>query len=473
MKREILVVTLLAGAAILLLPTLASPLGDNVDSELHEDIEMAPSDGPNSVYATFDENGEIAIKMTEENQEVADGFGGTAIFENSVTEVDAVFDIAYTGDEEARVWLSETEEPGVTFYRNDSPEDSIEQRANNVSLSPGEVVSVGILIDATEDDHGIEDISDFTINAEVEEEDEDDDDEPTTSPAPITDGELVPEFQSVTVNETGVSVNALVENAGQTIDNDTVSLSVNDEEIATHTTELAGGEDELVSFDEALSLSAGEEVRLVLESSTNMAEMNATVEPDGDDETESDSERMLNASFEDVSATPDGVDVSAIVENPYNQTINESAILALDGDQIASESLSVGGNETESLSFDQETSLEAGDEIDSTLFGEQERFETIEETVVVEEPAPAESGDEGDEGDSADEEGEEEESADEEEESDAETDESEGEEAGSEPDEGGLGETVGEFSPATLLLLILGLIIGTAGAAIIRQKFAA
>jgi len=464
MKREILVVALLAAAALLLLPTLASPLGDTADSELHEDIEMAPSDGPNGVYATLDENDELAIEMTEENQEIADGFGGTAIFENSVTEVDAVFDIAYTGDEEARVWLSETEEPGVTFYRNDSPSTTVEQQANNVSLESGEVVSIGVLIDATEDDHGIEDISDFTINAEIAEEEDDDDDEPSTSPPPVTDGELEPQFESVTVNQSGLNVDAIVENAGETTENDTVSLSVNDEEIATHTTELAGGEEEQASFNEALSLSAGEEVRLVLESSSHMDEMNVTVEEDEDDETESDSERMLNASFEDVSATPDRVDVSAIVENPYNQTITESAILALDGDQIASESLSVGGNETEPLSYDHETSLEAGEEVELTLFGEQERFETIEETVVVEEPAPAESGDEGDEGDSADEE-------DEEGESDAETD--EGEEAGSEPDEGGLGETVGEFSPATLLLLIVGLIVGTAGAAVIRQKFAA
>ncbi len=390
MKRKLLVALLIVTAGALLLPTLASPLSDEVDSELHEDekIEMAPSDGPNGVYATYDENDKIAIKITEERQEAAKWEGGSGVSENTVTEIDDIFDITYTGEDEARVWLDEMEEAGITFYIGDDPENTFEGELNNVSLDEGEVVSVGLLIDTSVDDHEVEEVSGFGVNAEIAEP------EASESTVTLTDGEIHPSFESVTVNESGVNVTAAVENTGQTIADDTVALSVDGEEVATESTsELTGGDNETIQFDEALSLPAGEEVELQLETS------------DGD-------------------------------------AVNTTEVAADDPDEEPEDDATEG----EPNEGDEE---ETGDETDDEQTGDYEGDEESEDG----------EGTDGEEASAT--------------EGEAET-ETEDEEVGDAPlsplQDNPLTQTLGEFTTATVLLLLAGMGVGGLAAAALRRK---
>jgi len=324
MKRKLLVALVIVAAGALLLPTLASPLDEETDVDLHDDIEMAPSDGPNGVYATLDDDEKIAIEITEERQEAAEWEGGSGVSDDSETQIDKIFDIIYTGEEESRVWLDKTEE-GITFYTGDNPENSIEGESNNVSLEEGEVVSVGLFIDTTVDDHEVEEVSDFGVNAEVAEPDGD-------STLTLTDGEIHPIFESVAVNESGVNATATAENIGHTIAEDTVSLSVDGEEIANEsTTELTGGSSERIQFDEALSLPAGENVKLQLETSNGSEVMTTEVTPDELDK-EPDDDGTENETKEDEADDEEEEDDEGIDEDTTDTETAEDTETGADDD---------------------------------------------------------------------------------------------------------------------------------------------
>jgi len=181
MNRKLAAVAVVGiiAAGALLFPTAAAPFTDDgeADTELR-DIEMAPADTPNGVYAEIGEDDKIRLNLTEQNQKVAgDGVNGDA-----VTEIDNVFTITYTGDEMAYVWLThDGPDADLTLYRDDSPTDSLEGESNNVTLASNETVSVSVLID-TRGDHGVEQITEFTVHAKLPEEGDTSTDTPTATP---------------------------------------------------------------------------------------------------------------------------------------------------------------------------------------------------------------------------------------------------------------------------------------------------
>lgn len=131
--------------------------------EVGGDVVLAPHEGPNGDYARFNEDDELEILLSAANPKVE----GEGVPDDALTPVAGVFTITYTGDEWARVYVTD-ETDDVTFYRGDDPRDSIEGRANNVTLGPNETVAVGLLVD-TRGDHDVEAVDSFTVEAEAAE----------------------------------------------------------------------------------------------------------------------------------------------------------------------------------------------------------------------------------------------------------------------------------------------------------------
>lgn len=342
MRTEILVAVIVIAAGAILLPTLASPLGDDVDTELHDDIEMSPADGPNGIYATLDENDEIAIEITEERMKAADAAGGTGVNDGTITQIDGVFEIAYTGEEDdAHVWLDETDIEGVTFYVGTDPENTIEGEENNVSLGENEIATVGILIDTTADDHAVEEITDFTVNADVPETDSQD------AAVSLTEGTISPSFDSVLVNESALQVGAEVSNTGQTTADETVSLLLDGEEVAQQEITVSGTETKSLEFSENVSLTAGDEIELTLETAAESVVMTTAVEGDAD----------LDIEFTETTATESEVNASAMVSNHGDQPVSETATYSVNGTTLDEPNLSLAAGESTSIAFAHELNL--------------------------------------------------------------------------------------------------------------------
>lgn len=160
-RTRLLLVACLASGA-LLFPTGAVPLleggqGDQVS----EHLVMAPGDGPNGAYAVLNEDDEIELRLTEGNQRVAaDGIDADA-----VTRIPGVFTITYTGDEYARVWVTD-DVADLTFVGGEDAPNSLEGRENAVVLGPNQTIAVGLVVD-TRGDTDVESAQEFTVHAEL------------------------------------------------------------------------------------------------------------------------------------------------------------------------------------------------------------------------------------------------------------------------------------------------------------------
>jgi len=168
MNRSALLIAIALATAALFVPTGAAPFGTDT---VNEDLVMTPTEGPNGDYAILNENEEIELLLTGANPSV-DGDGLDA---NAITPLSRVFTITYTGDETARVWLTDDSED-VRFYRGDDADDSLEGPDNSVTLEPSESLAVGLLVD-TRGDHDVESAETFTVHAEESETDDDDADD--------------------------------------------------------------------------------------------------------------------------------------------------------------------------------------------------------------------------------------------------------------------------------------------------------
>lgn len=166
MTRKLLFVVLLAVGGASLVAT-----GAFVDTpDRADEIEMAPSDGPNSAYAVND-SGEIELDLSESAQlRAADATGVT---DNSVTEVVNIFTVTYdgnTGGSPVEVWFETPDEPAyddIEFVRGTESVTSIHGRTHSQMLAPGERVHIGVLVDTT-GDHRLEAIEEFTLVAETD-----------------------------------------------------------------------------------------------------------------------------------------------------------------------------------------------------------------------------------------------------------------------------------------------------------------
>lgn len=174
---------------------------------LVNDIVAQPAETPNSVYAVLNDRGNIELCLNGANPNVA----GDGISENTVTPIDQVFTITYTGDQYAEVWITDDSDD-VRFYRGDDPERSIERADDSVHLGPDQTMTVGLLIDTRGDDD-VESADTFTIHAEVaepdpddEDDDDDEDDEETETATPTATATDTP--TSATPTETATQTAA-------------------------------------------------------------------------------------------------------------------------------------------------------------------------------------------------------------------------------------------------------------------------
>jgi len=194
-RRTLLLAALVAAAGGLAFATGAAVVDGPADTFAEERLAVQPADGPNGDYAYLNDD-EIVVDISASNEKLGPSFEG--VNPDALASADGVFEITYTADEYARVWIEHTE-ANVTFVADGT---SIEGRPNNVTLGPNETVAVGLRIDARGAATGTTlGGDDFDIRAEIAEPEErgatalngdetdDDGDSVTTtvhSPAPDT-----------------------------------------------------------------------------------------------------------------------------------------------------------------------------------------------------------------------------------------------------------------------------------------------
>ncbi|MEF8870402.1 MAG: PGF-pre-PGF domain-containing protein [Haloarculaceae archaeon] len=160
MNRTVLSLVAISLAGTLLVSTGAVPLFDGQTDRIADDVELAPSDGPNGKYAYLDGDGELVVDISAANPNL----DSEGVNPNSITTIDDVFRVRYNGSQYANVWLTH-ESDAVTFYARG---DAIEAQSSSVTLGPNESVAVGLRVDTTGKitDGFVEDI---TVHASVAE----------------------------------------------------------------------------------------------------------------------------------------------------------------------------------------------------------------------------------------------------------------------------------------------------------------
>ncbi|GAA0536474.1 DUF1102 domain-containing protein [Halorubrum ejinorense] len=142
-RRTLTLTLLLVAAGSLAFATGAAVIDGPADTVADGDLAIERADGPSGRYAYFDSDDEIAIDVSASNPNVRDpSFEGVNI--GTTGRIDDVFEITYTADQYARVWIDHPDE-NVTFVADGT---SIEGRSSNVTLAPNETVAVGLRIDA-------------------------------------------------------------------------------------------------------------------------------------------------------------------------------------------------------------------------------------------------------------------------------------------------------------------------------------
>lgn len=140
-RRTLTLALLLVAAGSLAFATGATVVNGPADTVADGDLAVHPADGPNGEYAYLNDDDEIAIDISASNPNLPADFEGLNV--GTTGTIDGVFEITYTGDEYAHVWISDEGE-NVTFVADG---DSIEGDANNVTLAPNETVTVGLAFD--------------------------------------------------------------------------------------------------------------------------------------------------------------------------------------------------------------------------------------------------------------------------------------------------------------------------------------
>jgi hypothetical protein len=176
--RTLVYVLLLVAAGSLAFATGAAVVDGPADTVADGDLQIQPADGPNGRYAYLNDDEEIEIDVSASNPNIRDpSFEGVNV--GSTGRIDGVFEITYTGDEYAHVWIGDEGEK-VTFVADG---DSIEGEPNNVTLAPNESVTVGLALDASDAAAGTQlGADEFSIEAKLAEPDE------AASAAPATGG---------------------------------------------------------------------------------------------------------------------------------------------------------------------------------------------------------------------------------------------------------------------------------------------
>ena len=175
-RRTLTLALLLVAASALIFTTGAAVIDGDADTVADGDLAVQPADGPNGQYAYLNDDGEIAIDISASNPNIKDpSFEGVNV--GSTGRIDGVFEITYTGDRYAEVWIGYPNE-SVTFVAGG---DSVEGRANNVTLAPNQTVTVGLEFDTRGAEAGTQlGADEFAIEARIADP-EDADDVPTAT----------------------------------------------------------------------------------------------------------------------------------------------------------------------------------------------------------------------------------------------------------------------------------------------------
>lgn len=141
-SRTLTLALLLVAGGSLAFATGAAVVDGPADTFADDKLAVQPVDGPNGQYAYLNDDDEIAIDISASNPNIRDpSFEGVNV--GTTGTIDGVFEITYTGDGYAHVWIGHPNE-SVTFVVDG---DSIESEANNVTLAPNQTVTVGLAFD--------------------------------------------------------------------------------------------------------------------------------------------------------------------------------------------------------------------------------------------------------------------------------------------------------------------------------------
>ncbi|MGM0718817.1 MAG: DUF1102 domain-containing protein, partial [Halobacteriota archaeon] len=142
-RRTLTVALLLVAAVSLAFATGATVVNGPADTFADDELAVQPADGLNGDYAYLNDDEEIAIDISAANPNLPADFEGVNV--GTTGTIDGVFEVTYTGEEYAHVWIEYDGDGEVAFVADG---DSIEGWANNVTLAPNQTVTVGLAIDA-------------------------------------------------------------------------------------------------------------------------------------------------------------------------------------------------------------------------------------------------------------------------------------------------------------------------------------
>lgn len=158
-RRALLFVLICVLGGSLAMATGATVFDGEADTLADDRVVIQPAH--DSSYAYLDDDDELVVNLTAASLE-GDAEGLNA---NAVTTFADVFNVTYTDDEFAEVWLETEESSMLTFTANG---ESIEGEDNNVTLGPNDTVSIGIAVDTRGENVVVGDVreEDFAIHAQ-------------------------------------------------------------------------------------------------------------------------------------------------------------------------------------------------------------------------------------------------------------------------------------------------------------------
>lgn len=175
MKRSLLVVCVFAGVCLLLFPTTGAP---SAQSPTTDDLHLSATPAHDGAYTSVADGEQLQIQI---------GHGERGLNDEAITTIDSVFEITYTGPGSATVWL-EAPVSGVQFYRGSNPAKQIDGE-DTMTMTSGDAVRVGILLDTTQTDSPLAEFDVFRVGIRGAGTDSTDDTEQIpVDPAGSTDG---------------------------------------------------------------------------------------------------------------------------------------------------------------------------------------------------------------------------------------------------------------------------------------------
>lgn len=112
-------------------------------------LGMSPHSGPNGAYAEVDADGLVELRLTGGNQNIGSEIaGGTGVPGEATTLVEDVINVTNQGTQPVTVWITEDSD-AVAFGTTTDGHGAIDEEANGFTLSPGQTMEVGLMIDTS------------------------------------------------------------------------------------------------------------------------------------------------------------------------------------------------------------------------------------------------------------------------------------------------------------------------------------